>query len=77
VSVRLPLSGLIYPRECVDQAVLAYAHLCSIEVSEMAPGECVIEVRPRTSNALSEDRLAHEFLNYLLDLSVESQLGRV
>jgi hypothetical protein len=43
----------------------------------MTPTKCFIEVRPRASNDLSEDALIHEFLNYLLDVSVESQLGSV
>jgi hypothetical protein len=59
----------------VEQAIAAYTQLCSVEISEVTPTECVIELRPAPLDASGEDRLVHEFLNYLLDLCVESHIA--
>lgn len=75
MSVRLPLSAVIYPPECVEQAIVAYGDLCGIEVSEVTTEGCFIDVRMRSNDGLSEDLLVREFLNYLLDLSVENHLS--
>lgn len=75
MSIRLPLSALIYPRECVEQTISAYAQLCLVDVGEVTPTGCCIDIRPHPGIEWSEDRLACEFLNYLLDVSVEKHLG--
>lgn len=76
MSVRLPLSEAIYPRKCLDEAIAAYSGLCSVEVSEVSSKACVIEITPSVGIEPEGERVAHEFMNYLLDLSLENQLGR-
>lgn len=76
MTIRLPLSALLYPPECVQRSIAAYEHLCSIEITDARSTGCAIEVRT-AQDVPSEDRLVHEFLNYLLDLSLEHYLSRV
>jgi hypothetical protein len=75
MSVRLPLSEAIYPRKCLDEAIAAYAGLCSVEVSEVSSKACIIEITPYVGSEPEGERVAHEFMNYLLDLSLENRLG--
>ena len=75
MSVRLQLSEAIYPRKCLDEAIAAYSGMCSVQVSEINLKGCVIEINPSADNEADKDRAAHEFLNYLLDLSLEHHLG--
>lgn len=74
MSVRLSLSEAIYPRECLDEAIAAYSVLCSVRVSETDLKGCVIEINSSPGVEADKDRLAHEFMNYLLDLSLEHHL---
>ena len=74
MSVRLPLSALIYPRECVEQAIAAYSHVCKVEVSGLAPTGCLIDVSSIATSGLEEDVVMKKFMNFLLDLSLEAHL---
>jgi hypothetical protein len=74
--IRLPLSALVYPRECVNQAVSAFAHICAAQVTDVSPTGCFIEISPGPNGDSDEDQLVNEFLNYLLDLSLETHLCR-
>jgi hypothetical protein len=78
VSVRVALSETIYPRECLEEAVAAYSAFCSIEVASCSAGACEIEIVPAEygNERPDENRLVNEFLNYLLDLSLEHHLGK-
>jgi hypothetical protein len=74
MSVRLQLSEAIYPRKCLDEAIATYSGLCSVEVSEVSSQACIIEIKPSGDIEAEGDRVAHEFMNYLLDLSLENHL---
>lgn len=74
MTAQLTLSGLIYPRECVERAIFAYRHLCSIEIACATPTGLVIEARTELNDDVKERKLVNEFLNYLLDLSMEHYL---
>jgi hypothetical protein len=76
VSTRVPLSKFIYPRRCVEEAATAYAAICSVEVVGVTPHSLEVEVRSITgqSEVPDDGRIIHEFLNYLLDLSLEHHL---
>jgi hypothetical protein len=76
VSARVPLSKSIYPRGCVEEAAAAYSAICSVEVVGETPHTLEVELRSVTgqSEVPDEGRMAHEFLNYLLDLSLEHHL---
>ena len=75
MSVRLSLSEMIYPRHCLQEAIKAYSGLCSVQVFEIDPEIFVIEIEPSADNEADKDRVAREFMNYLLDLSLEQHLG--
>jgi hypothetical protein len=78
VSVRVALSETIYPRECLTEAIATYSAFCSVDVASYSAGACEIEIVAAGSahGLLDENRLVNEFLNYLLDLSLERHLGR-
>jgi hypothetical protein len=78
VSVQVALSETIYPRECLKEAIAAYSAFCSIEVASCSAAAYEIEIVPVGSGneRPDENRLVNEFLNYLLDLSLEHHLGK-
>jgi len=69
MSVQVNLAKSIYPRECVEAAIVAYANLCSVKVLRTTEVGCLVEI-----TGLDESNAIHEFLNYMLDLSVEKHL---
>jgi hypothetical protein len=71
---RIALSSVIYPPECLRRAAAAYQGLCSVEVVEESPVGCLIEIH-RAAHIVDGRRLINEFLNYLLDLSLEKHLA--
>lgn len=76
MSARVPLSKSIYPRRCVEEAAAAYSAICSVEVVGETSHALEIEVKiiSGQSEMPDEGRITHEFLNYLLDLSLEHHL---
>jgi hypothetical protein len=78
VSVRVALSEAIYPRECLEQAIAAYSAFCSVEVATHPLAACEIEISTLKSEGEQHDEkgVVNEFLNYLLDLSLERHLGK-
>lgn len=69
------MSPLIYSQECIDSAVAAYSNFCSVVVLGDTPRGREIEIRPM-ADVSDEFRLVREFLNYLLDLSLENHLSK-
>ena len=76
MSVRVSLSARIYPRQCLEQAISAYSHVCSVEVRKQTAGGCQIDINVLEAAQSQEDQVIREFLNYLLDLSLETQLAK-
>ena len=75
MSVRIRLSNRIYPRECLAEAIRSYAHLCSVGVCETTSSGCQIEITAEVNEHNSEAQLVRQFLNYLLELSLERHLA--
>jgi hypothetical protein len=76
MSLRVPLSKTIYPLRCIEEAGAAYSAICSVALIGETPGAREIEITPVRGLVAQPDesRIAHEFLNYLLDLSLEYHL---
>jgi hypothetical protein len=76
MSVRVPLSKTIYPRRCIEEAAAAYSAICSVELTAETPHALEVEIAPISGQVEQPDesRIANEFLNYLLDLSLEYHL---
>ncbi len=74
MSVTVELKPTIYPPECLREAITAYRGICSVRIISESPAEISVEIS-RSSEMLDEGQLAHEFLNYLLDLSLETHLA--
>ena len=76
MSTRVQLSKSIYPRRCIEEAAAAYSAICSVEVVGETPHSLEIEISSVTgqSEVPNEGRVTHEFLNYLLDLSLDYHL---
>jgi hypothetical protein len=76
MSVHVLLSKTIYPQRCIEEAVAAYSGICSVMLTGETSSAREIEVTPICGQVKQPDesRVAHEFLNYLLDLSLEYHL---
>jgi hypothetical protein len=68
------LSTIVYPSACVAKAITAYGHLCEFRVVERSERDCLLEVEFTPDRKQFHEELGHEFLNYLLDLSLEHHL---
>ncbi|HET6977243.1 MAG TPA: HxsD-like protein [Pyrinomonadaceae bacterium] len=71
MTVTIDLSEQIYPQHCVQSACETFSPLADIELFPQSRGL----VSVRISTADSETSIAHEFLNYLLILSIEQFLN--
>lgn len=76
MSTELALSPAIYLPECLYEAAAAYQGLCSVKVISESPAEYAVKISP-LEGISDENRLVHEFLNYLLDLSLETHLSKL
>ena len=76
MSIRVPLSRSIYPRRCVEEAAAAYSAICSVKIVGESLHALEVEIDDITGQHERSDeaRAPHEFLNYLLDLSLEYHL---
>jgi hypothetical protein len=74
VSHSIPIIWSIYPPDCLERATSDYQHLCEIEQSNMTSNGCVITIRIREHR--DEQTVRNEFLNYLLEISLERHLQR-
>jgi hypothetical protein len=73
MSVRVNLSPAIYPQVSVERAIHDYRDFCSVKVLTMDLDRSIaIEITAPVGN--DENQVVHEFLNYLLDLSLEKHL---
>lgn len=76
MSARVLLSKSIYPQQCLEDAIAAYSAVCSVRLINETTWAHEVEIRPIHGQVerLDERRVGHEFLNYLLDLSLEYHL---
>jgi hypothetical protein len=63
------LCEAIYPRDCVELAAKAFADFGVVRVLLESDNSLSVQI-----SAPGETVLMHEFLNYVLDLSIESYL---
>jgi hypothetical protein len=63
------LCEAIYPRDCVESTAKTFAAFGVVEVSSQTKGSISVQI-----SASSETVLMHEFLNYVLNLSIEIYL---
>jgi len=78
MSVVVTISKMIYPQGCLEEAIIAYSAICSVKVCRDAASAREIEIAflPNQAEQSDENRVTHEFLNYLLDLSLEHHLQK-
>jgi hypothetical protein len=74
MNALLWLSSRIYLRECLEEAISAYATVCKVRVSSETPDGRHIEVEV-SKEVDDRDKTVDEFLNYVLDLSLERHLA--
>ncbi len=74
MTQRVSLAQGIYPIACLHKTMFAYREICSVSVQDFEEQGYVIEIE-RRSPEVDEHILSHEFLNYLLDLSLEHHLS--
>lgn len=77
MSIRVSLSPRLYPGEAIDQAISAYSNHCSARICHSTAKERIIELIALEGIDIDEANLTREFLNYLLDVSVEAHLRKV
>lgn len=75
MSVRVTLAPLIYGRKCLDVAISSYAGFCSVKVVGNNPKGYEIEIEAAPN--IDEAKVTREFLNYLLDVSLEGHLRKL
>ena len=73
---QVTVSSEIYTAECLKEAALVYQELCSVRILDESPVDCTIEIKSSTAE-VNELQATNEFLNYLLDLSLERHLGEM
>ena len=70
MSREIALSERIYPRDCLQKTMLAYRDVCRVSLRDVSTPQYVMWIES-CSPDVDEDVAIHEFLNYLLDLSLE------
>lgn len=71
------ISHRIYPQECVDQAIHEYELYCRITVRSLTAEETILELSALSPHTAQAEHVYDEFFNYLLDLSMRTQLRRL
>jgi hypothetical protein len=56
VSVRVSLSKAIYPRECLEETVVAYSDICSVKLTGEAPHALEVEITAAQDKSNSRTR---------------------
>lgn len=67
------LSSVIYPPQCLGETIAAFADFCSVSIVQEENKSYSIQIIP-VSTVTNNELLTHEFLNYLLALSIENHL---
>jgi hypothetical protein len=73
-SLTFHISHDIYPMDCLVQAIRDFDHFCRV-VTRSNEAHSIIDVLPNNNSAHAPDKIAAEFLNYLLILSYRSQVS--
>lgn len=75
MSRQVTLSHSIYPHQCMERAIEAYQSICNVRVCDTNNDRCSLLIEALMD--VDEQELAHEFLNYVLDVSLEWHLRRL
>jgi hypothetical protein len=65
----------IYPPECLETAIEDFRAYCSIEKTSQNLSDSYIKLEALPEFGHEASRICDEFLNYLLDLSLQFQLA--
>lgn len=76
MSIRIALSHLIYPHACLEETIVAYQNLCSVVIAEATPEETYIDISAASASRAEDLQVVREFLNYLLELSLDRHLAK-
>jgi len=68
------LDRTIYPEECLHSAIGAYRDFLEVEALEGNDRTRTVEVRIKPAYHAESLRVRKEFLNYLLDISIQRHL---
>jgi hypothetical protein len=71
--MKISLSSLIYPLQCLGETIPAFADFCSVTIKPERDTSYSIEILP-LSPAVSPELITNEFLNYLLAASIKHHL---
>ena len=66
----------IYPQSCLEAARMAYAEFLRLDPDPGKTGISVLDIVILPAFSSNETQLRREFLNYLLDLSIQHHLTR-
>jgi hypothetical protein len=69
MNMVVTLTSTLYPTECVEASVSAFAHLCKIDLIGNPTS-----ITAHISVSDESSKVGDEFLNYLLMRSIEQQL---
>lgn len=72
MNTTVELSKAVYPEGCFDQATEAFKALGQVLISENS--QVSYRIRFQASSGIDPTLFRHEFLNYLLNLSLERHL---
>ena len=70
MTVTVDVFEQIYPHHCIESACEAFSHLADIKLFPQSKGSVSVQISTSGS-----ETLIHEFLNYLLILSIEQYLN--
>ena len=76
-SVVVRLAHLVYMQSCIEEAIEQYKPYCEIKSLSRTANETVLAVQMLSSANSSEIVVVHEFLNYVLDLSIRLRLRQI
>jgi hypothetical protein len=69
---RMEIFHDLYPKRCLNEAILAYREFCKINELRSSETSTIISLIPKKSSVHNQKTIIHEFLNYLLDLSAKA-----
>ncbi len=70
------LDRIIYPDECLVAAIDAYRQFLAIQTSATDQRTRTVEATINPAHSQQASKVRKEFLNYLLDLSIQHHLKR-
>jgi hypothetical protein len=66
----------LYPQSCLEAAIVDYRDFCDIQKIQVKDSYSLVNIRIKPQCAGPKKQVLREFLNYLLDLSVQDFLKK-